>query len=85
MESRFIAAPTSGITKLRNTADSKMNESTTTSAMNKGSLAESTWAKSTKMAVFPPTSTFTPLVPYRSGDGHVAQVVDEIRRRGGLG
>ena len=67
MESRFMAAPTSGITKLRNTIDSRMNDSTTTRAMKRGSLADSTWAKSTKMAVSPPTSTFTPLSPTAPG------------------
>ena len=55
MESRFMTAAVSGMTMLRNTTASSRNESTTTRPMNSGSLDDSTWAKSTKMAVFPPT------------------------------
>ena len=55
MERRFMAAAVSGMTMLRNTMASSRNDSTTTSPMNSGSLDESTRAKSTKMAVLPPT------------------------------
>ena len=63
-----MAAPSSGITKLRNTIASRMNDRITTRAMKSGSLADSTWAKSTKMAVSPPTRIFTPLSPTAIGD-----------------
>ncbi len=55
MESRFMTAAVNGMTMLRNTPASSRKESATTSPMNRGSLEVSTRAKSTKMAVFPPT------------------------------
>ena len=55
MESRFMAAAVSGMTMLRKTAASNRNDSRTTRPMNRGSLEESTLAKSAKMAVLPPT------------------------------
>ena len=55
MDSRFMTAAVSGMTRLRNTTASSRNDSTTTSPMNSGSLDDSTRAKSTKMAVVPPT------------------------------
>ena len=55
MERMFIAAAVRGMTMLRNTMANSRKESTTTRPMNSGSLEDSTRAKSTKMAVFPPT------------------------------
>ena len=50
-----MTAAVNGMTMLRNTPASSRKESATTSPMNRGSLEVSTRAKSTKMAVFPPT------------------------------
>ena len=57
----FIIAAVSGMTRLRNTAISSRKLSSTTIPMNSGSLADSTWLKSSKTAVVPPTSTVRPL------------------------
>ena len=54
----------SGMTMLRNTTASNRNDSSTTRPMNRGNLADRTWAKSMKMAVVPPTWTVRP-VPRR--------------------
>jgi len=55
IESRFITAACSGITNERNTTSSSSAESAITIPMNSGSLLESTCAKSTCVAVAPPT------------------------------
>ena len=49
--SRFISAAMAGISRLRNTAVSSRNESSTTTPMNSGSLLLSTVEKSSKIAV----------------------------------
>jgi hypothetical protein len=46
---------TSGMSRLRNTAMSRRNARSTTTAMNTGSLSVSTWEKSMLVAVTPPT------------------------------
>src|SRR5262249_45748169 len=56
-ESRFIAAACTGITTERKTIISNTAASSTTTAMNSGSFAESVLTKSTWLAVGPPTST----------------------------
>ena len=60
-DSRFITAATAGITTLRNTAISSRKLSPITIARNSGSLRDSTVAKSSKIAVWPPTSTCRPV------------------------
>ena len=56
----FITAAVSGISRLLNTAISSRKLSRTTIPMNSGSLRDSTWLKSSKIAVVPPTRTFSP-------------------------
>ena len=53
--SRFITAAVSGIRMLRNATISSRQPSSTITAMNSGSLSVSTPAKSSKIAVSPPT------------------------------
>jgi len=60
-DSRFMTEAMAGISRLRNTAISSRKASTTTTAMNSGSLDDSTCAKSCWVAVAPPTSTVTPV------------------------
>ena len=60
-ESRFITAATAGITRLRNTVISRRKLSPMTTARKSGSLRERTPAKSSKIAVWPPTRTCTPV------------------------
>ena len=59
-DSRFITAPMAGMTRLRKTAMSSRKLSATTTAMKSGSLRARTRAKSSKIAVWPPTRTRTP-------------------------
>ena len=56
MLSRFISPAWSGITSERKITNSSSAESTTTIAMNSGSLPASTLEKSIEPAVNPPTS-----------------------------
>ena len=81
MLSRFITAAWSAITTERNITSSSSAESTTTSAMNSGSLPESTLEKSIEPAVKPPTSTVTPGAALDRRQHVVAQAVDEVGRR----
>ena len=67
MDNRFMAAAVSGMMMLRKTMANNRNESTTTRPMNSGNLPDSTRAKSTKMAVFPPTYTVTPVPATTAG------------------
>ena len=67
MERRFITAAVRGMTMLRNTMDSRRKESSTTRPMNRGSFDPSTRAKSTKIAVLPPTKTRTPVPATTAG------------------
>ena len=53
--SRFITAAVSGISTLRNAIISSRQPSSTITKMNSGSLSVSTPAKSSKIAVMPPT------------------------------
>ena len=53
--SRFITAAVSGMTMLRNAIISSRQPSSTITKMNSGSFSESTTAKSSKIAVMPPT------------------------------
>src|ERR1700676_4517684 len=57
---RFISAATAGIRRLRKTAVSRRNESSTTIATKRGSLLLSTPAKSSEVAVWPPIRTCKP-------------------------
>ena len=75
----FMAAETSGITMLRKTTASSRNDSKTTSPMNRGSLADSTWAKSTKIAVVPPTKTVSADPDTAAGMVVLAQLIDRGR------
>ena len=52
---RFITAAVSGMTRLRNAIISSRNDRPTTATMNSGILAASTFAKSTRIAVWPKT------------------------------
>ena len=67
MDSRFITAAVSGMTIERKTIASSRNESKTTSPMKRGSFSPSTWAKSAKIAVNPPTSTVVPVPAINEG------------------
>src|ERR1700731_3237807 len=60
MDNRFMTAAVRGMTKLRNTVMNKRKDRRTTSPIKRGSLDESTFEKSMKIAVVPPTRTFTP-------------------------
>ena len=60
-DSRLSAEATSGMSRLRNTAVSRMNARMTTTATNRGSLLPRTCAKSIAVAVWPPTWTTRPL------------------------
>ena len=60
-ESRFITAAIAGITRLRNTAISSRKLSPMTTAEEQRQLAREHVAKSSKIAVWPPTSTCTPV------------------------
>ena len=53
--SRFITAAVAGISRLRNAIISSRQPSSTITAMNSGSFSVSTPAKSSKIAVIPPT------------------------------
>ena len=66
-DSRFISAAIVGITRLRNTTVRSRNDSSTTTPMNSGSLLASTCEKSSKIAVWPPTSTWMPESPPARG------------------
>src|SRR3954451_15583873 len=55
--SRFITAAVRGISRLRNAIISSRQPSSTITKMNNGSLSGSTPAKSSQMAVIPPTET----------------------------
>ena len=67
-DSRFITDAIAGTTRLRNTAISSRNDSSTTTPMNSGSLLVRTFEKSSKIAVWPPTSTCrSPPSPVASG------------------
>ena len=54
-DSRFITAALAGTSRLRKTIASSTNDSRTTTPMNSHSLEVSTWEKSAKIAVIPPT------------------------------
>ena len=60
-DSRFITAAVAATTRLRKTAVSSRNDSSTTTPTNSGSLSAMTALKSWKIAVAPPTSTSWPL------------------------
>ena len=81
-ESMFMTAAVSGIAMLRNTAISSRKLSSTTTPMNSGSLRESTWLKSSKIAVWPPVSTVRPLP--RVGGRHDV-IADRVQQVGGRG
>ena len=83
-ESMFMIAAVAGITRLRNTAISSRNDSSTTTPMNSGSLLESTLAKSAKIAVCPPIRTCTPLPALAVGHDRVTQRDEQVAGRGGL-
>ena len=71
--------PSRGISRLRKTAISSRNDSSTTTPMNSGSLSASTVEKSSKIAVWPPTSTFDAAAAGRAGHDVVAQAIDAGR------
>ena len=83
MLSRFITAACTGMTSERKITNSSRAESTTTIAMNSGSLPASTLAKSIEPAVNPPTRTRSPVDRSIGGSDVFAQVVDQVggRRR----
>ena len=65
-----MAAPTSGITKLRNTIDSKMNDSTTTRAMKSGQLGRQHVGEVHEDGGVAPDEDLHPAVAHGLGDGH---------------
>ena len=79
-----MTAAVSGIAMLRNTAISSRKLSSTTIPMNSGSLRESTWLKSSKIAVWPPVSTCRPVPASAAGIDLVADRVQQRRGRGVL-
>ena len=77
-ESMFMTAAIAGITRLRNTAVSSRKESSTTTPMNSGSLLESTFEKSAKIAVWPPIRTCRPLPALARGNDVSRSVVSRV-------
>jgi hypothetical protein len=67
MDSRFMTAAVRGMTKLLKTIINRRKARSTTRPTKRGSFADSTCAKSTKVAVVPPTRMLTPEVPSALG------------------